>query len=281
MADALATREPALLAAQLTLLALLLAPVGVLDARAWMLIVACLGLLLPRLAASWQLWAAATLLAAARVVRDWPLPDNHAYLLAYWSLALALAFAAVPQGPTLARAARLLLAAVFTLATLQKLLSPEYVDGTFFRWLLADDPRFESLGLLLGRDADALASTRALLATPPWEELPAPARFVEPPALAAAAWVLTWATVVMEGVTAAAFLAPTRLLGWLRDPALLAFCAGTYALAPVAGFGWILLAMGVAQCAPARRRTRLAYLAAFALLVFYEEVPWLDLWAGA
>jgi hypothetical protein len=50
-------------------------------------------------------------------------------------------------------------------------------------------------------------------------------------------------------------------------PSLFLFCAATFALAAVASFGWLLLAMGMAQCEPPEVRTRAAYLVVFALLV--------------
>jgi len=45
----------------------------------------------------------------------------------------------------------------------------------------------------------------------------------------------------------------------------------------VEGFGWLLVSLGVAQCEPRRRRTRLFYLATFGLILFCREVPWLQL----
>ena len=58
---------------------------------------------------------------------------------------------------------------------------------------------------------------------------------------------------------------------------LLAFCATTYAVATIEGFGWLLIAMGVAQCEPARRSMPALYLAAYVLILFYREVPWASL----
>ena len=55
---------------------------------------------------------------------------------------------------------------------------------------------------------------------------------------------------------------------------LLAFCFTTYALAPVAGFGWLLATMGLAQCRPRQRVLRGAYVAVFILILMYAEVPW-------
>jgi hypothetical protein len=91
----------------------------------------------------------------------------------------------------------------------------------------------------------------------------------EPPRLRSLALAATWATLALEAAVAIAFLAPLGRRVWLRHWLLLCFCATTYAIAPVVGFGWLLLAMGAAQCAPHARRTRLAYLGVFALLIFY------------
>lgn len=281
-----ARRAPILLAAQLTLASLLLAPIGDYELRAAVLLLAVAGLLAPGLAASAPLWLALAALATARIALDWPLSDNHAYLLAYWSLGLGLAFAAgAPAAPEaaarLAQTARLLVALVFALATLQKLASPDYLDGTFFRYALAVDDRFEALGRLLGRSDAALAQTRALLEAEPWAPRPAGAAFVETPALRVAAGVFTLATLALEASVALAFLLPARRIpGWLRDASLLAFCAAAYAIAPVAGFGWLLLAMGVAQTDPVRASARSLYLAGFALLLVYRELPWLELLAA-
>ena len=127
---------------------------------------------------------------------------------------------------------------------------------------------------MLGRDDDALAQTRDWVAAARGEPAPDGARFVETSALRTAATVFTWATPLLEAAVAATFLAPRgSSLSRVRDVVLCVFCAGTYALAPVAGFGWILLSMGVAQSDT--ERMRWLYLAVFALLVFHSEVPWL------
>ena len=66
--------------------------------------------------------------------------------------------------------------------------------------------------------------------------------------------------------------------------ALLLFCATTFAVAPVAGFGWLLMVMGVAQCERERKNMRSLYLATFSLILIYREIPWASLlvtWAAA
>jgi hypothetical protein len=267
------------LAARLTLACLLLAPIGILDIRALVLVLAVAGLLAPPLSEWAPFWLGLSVLAGLRVVYDWPLSDNHAYLLALWCLSLAVAFGSAAPARTLAFDARLLVGLAFALAVVQKaVVSEDYLDATFFRWVLADDPRFEDLGRVLGRDGAALDATRDLIRPVPGEPLPAGATFFETPALRAAAHTLTWLTLAIEGLVAATFLAPPRLVpGTVRDASLLAFCAGTYAIAPVAGFGWLLIAMGVAQTSSPIARW--LYLATFALIAFYHEVPWLEVLA--
>ena len=73
-------------------------------------------------------------------------------------------------------------------------------------------------------------------------------------------------------------LAPARLDPFQsRHVLLLAFCLVTYAFAPVAGFGWLLLVMGAAQTDAGERWLRRAYVVAFLVVLFYSEVPWAGL----
>ena len=68
--------------------------------------------------------------------------------------------------------------------------------------------------------------------------------------LALLADVLTWWTLAIEGAVALAFLCPgPSWLGRHRDHLLITFTVTTYLAAPVLGFGWLLLVLGLAQCA--------------------------------
>jgi hypothetical protein len=276
----LAAMDRAALALRLLLHPLLLQPVGQRWLRPGIAAVAALGLLSPRAFASPLLWAALALLAAARLASGWPSNDNHAYLLFYWCLAATLAALARDGDRILAWNGRWLVGLVFLFATLWKLvLSPDFADGTFFRVTLVDDRRFEDFTLLAtGMQRDELLDLRDLVREHhdglfvPWEGMP------EPPArLFALAQGLTLAGLALEAATALAFLAPQgSRLARARDALLVLFCTTTYVLAPVEGFGWILVSMGIAQCEPGRRRTRLAYLVAFAVILFATRWPWLE-----
>ncbi len=266
------------LSLRLTLLALLLQPIGNWVLRPAILGCAGAGLLLPSGHRSSLLWFALTALTAGRVVLDWPLADNHAYLLAYWCLAIALALGVSNAGAHLSSNARWLTGLVFLLAVGWKLSSLDYLDGTFFRVTLLVDDRFEGFTRLVGGlPAEVLDHNRLALE-----------QHVDGPALAGAphltltprvdwlAALMTGWTLTIEAAVAIAFLwGPARF----RHAALLVFCVTVYAVATVAGFGWLLVAMGVAQCAPDEAKARMSYVVAFVLILVYREVPWASMMA--
>lgn len=268
------------LALRLTLLTLLLRPIGDWFLHPLFLGLAAIGIALPGQLRRPPLWIALTTLTALRVTTNWPMADNHAYLLCYWCLAVVLALLSDDPRACLAFHGRLLIGLAFALATLWKVaFSPDYLDGRFFRVTMLIDSRFTSFVQLAGGlTPDQLESFRGFLTQhvdgqllEPLEVPLEPARFIW-----LAQFMTRW-TVLLEGAVAIAFLWPgNRGLAKLRDALLLVFCATTYAVAPVEGFGWLLVAMGIAQCGPARRKTQLLYLVVFALIFFYREAPWAE-----
>lgn len=268
------------LALRLTLLDLLLRPVGSWAIRPFILGLAAAALLRPRWLHQPLLWLALAVLAGTRVALDWPLADNHAYLLSYWCLAAALALMAQDAERPLAFNGRLLVGLVFLFACVWKfVVSDNYLDGTFFEVTLLTDPRFEGFSQVAGgldaqtyqdlsefvgqhRDAGPPLDTNGIVLPPRFEFL----------ALAATGWNL-----FINAALALAFLWPGgRAIDPTRHALLLVYCTITYAIATVDGFGWLLLAMGAAQCSVEQRRTRLAYVAVFILIIFYREVPWAE-----
>ena len=92
----------------------------------------------------------------------------------------------------------------------------------------------------------------------------------------------TWGIVALEAAVALAMLLPASTVGPVSaHVALLLFCGTTYLFAPVAGFGWLLLAMGVGQLDETQVGLRRAYVAAFLIVIFYGEIPWAELALGA
>lgn len=262
----------------LTAIILLLRPLDVWWLAPVVIAAACLSLLSRAVRRAPITWISIALLIAARIAVVWPLSDNHVYLLAYWCLAIGLALTSATPGATLATSSRLLLAGAFAMAVLWKaVLSPDYVDGRFFRVTLLTDERFADASLVFGGlSREQMTQNRAFLKPlPAGAELLTPPSFVEPPRLRAFAAVATWGGLILEGLIALACLVPPRArVDLARHGLLLTFCFTTYALAPVAGFGWLLASMGLAQCRPRQSILRGAYVAVFILILMYSEIPW-------
>jgi hypothetical protein len=272
----------------LTAIILLLRPLDVWWVAPFILAAACLSLVLRPVRRAPVTWLLLALLVAARIVVVWPLSDNHIYLLAYWCLAVGLALASPSPAATLAASSRWLLCAAFALAVVWKaVLSPDYTDGRFFRVTLLTDERFADASLVFGGlSRDQMADNRKFLEPlPEGAALLTPPPFVEPPRLRVFAAVATWGGLLLEALIAVLSLIPAeglprrslaeaRRIQIARHASLLTFCVTTYALAPVAGFGWLLSAMGLAQCRLDQRVLRGAYVAVFVLILLYAEIPW-------
>jgi len=268
----------------LTAIALLLRPMGPWFVRPAILAVAVLMILSPAMLRSALAWGAIAVMVAVRIADDWPLADNHIYLLGYWALAIALSLRAPGGEDELAFSSRWLIGLAFVFAVLWKtMLSPDFLDGRFFRVTLLTDPRFgDAAQLIGGLSAEQLAANRKAL-----ELLPAGAELLEPPSideparLRLLATVATWGIIALEAAVALAMLLPASTVGSsLRHVALLLFCGTTYLFAPVAGFGWLLLAMGVGQLDDRQTALRRVYVAAFIIVIFYGEIPWAGLALG-
>jgi hypothetical protein len=262
----------------LTAIILLLRPLDVWSVAPFVLAAACLSLVVRAIRRAPITWLLVAVLVAARIVLVWPLSDNHIYLLAYWCLAIGPALSGPMPAGTLAASSRWLLGAAFATAVLWKaVLSPDYVDGRFFRVTLLTDERFADASLVFGGlSRDQMAENRSFLQPlPEGAELLTPPGFVEPPRLRAFAAVATWGGLALETLIGVLCLIPSAgRIEQARHASVLAFCATTYALAPVAGFGWLLATMGLAQCRTHQRLLRGAYLAVFILILLYTEIPW-------
>lgn len=270
------------LALRLTLIELLLRPMGPWYVRAVMLLLAMLGLISRACLRAPAFWLGEAALVATSLAMEWPLPDNHIYLLAYWCLAIGIALRLAEPPRVLARASRLLLGCAFAFAVVWKAgLSPDYRDGRFFSVTLLTDDRFADAAQLIGglSDDDLAENRKYLTPLPDGAELLDPPRLHAPGRFRALVQVATWGTLALETLVAGLWLAPVSRRGLLaaRHCAVLLFCLTTYAFAPVAGFGWLLLVMGLASCASDDRRLRAAYVASYGVVLLYDEVPWASL----
>jgi hypothetical protein len=253
--------------------------------RPVLLALAAAALVSPRVLRLPIVWGIATIAIVVRIASDWPLADNHIYLLGYWTLAIALALRSTDWAHSLAITSRRLLGLSFICAVFWKcVLSPDFLDGRFFRVTLLTDPRFgEATMLLTGLSTADLEHNRgALEVLPAGTELLDPPPLVEPRRLQVFATIATWSIVMLEALVATLmFVTMPGVLTWLKHASLLGFCAVTYAFAPVSTFGWILLTMGMAQTDPSDVWLRRLYFGGVLAVLIYAEVPWAGLILGS
>jgi hypothetical protein len=205
-------------------------------------------LVYPRALRNPFVWGSVSVLTAIRIAEDWPLADNHIYLLCYWTLAIALSLRLADASSALAFTSRWLIGLAFAFAVLWKaVLSPDFLDQRFFRVTLLTDPRFGVVAQVIGGlSAQQLDANRAALAPlAQGAELLDPPLIDEPARLRLFATASTWGVLALEAAVAVLMLTsvnrritPIRhvlLLGVLRRH--LRLCAGRRFRVAVAGDG--------------------------------------------
>jgi hypothetical protein len=205
----------------------------------------------------------------------WFSADNHKHLMAYWCVALACGLYTARVQIAVATSARWLIGLAFLFAIAWRVISKDFADSAFFHHTLLTDERFRNVTRLLGGLPAAAfdANASAIDQMAGWRAATDTAALQTTPRITSISGLMTYWTFAVESSVAATFLCPRSLrLSKLRDVALICFCVTTYAIAPVLGFGSLLLAMGLSQT-DGGRAVRIAYLAAFLLLQSFVT-PW-------
>jgi hypothetical protein len=235
----------------------------------------------PRLQVDPTFWLAAAMPQAATVLLRWGQLDNHQYLFMYWCLVLCLGYGAAAvrdRKRIIAFNAQALIALCMGFAVLAKLVSPSYINGAFFQYTLLLDPRFaivsEHVGGMTEEQLNTNRQIRESLHTTRSKSEVAPRTQLESTASipVIASW-MTWWTVGIEAAIALVFAMPGgKSMRRFRNALLLVFLPTTYAIAPVVGFAWILMILGIAQCHENERKTRFAYFATFVITCMPRQI---------
>jgi hypothetical protein len=227
-------------------------------------------LLFPLLRSSKWIWGAIIFVYILGCMPHYFELINHKFLYLYWCVAVFASLFAANFEQAICFNARLLLVLVFAIATLQKLFSADYMDGSFMLYILAKDERIGGLLVMLGwlpknmLQQNMAAVAHVMQYTPQPEQVP----LLYTQSVKLMARVLTWLTLFVEAVTAILFALPATVrLARYRDMLFLLFLFFTYLLAPVAGFGSILAIMGMAQADT--RAKMLLYVLMFLLMQVY------------
>ena len=82
---------------------------------------------------------------------------------------------------------------------------------------------------------------------------------------------MTWWTILIEGALALFCLWPGNgLVAIIRSLVTLVFAASTYLLAPVMGFGWMVIIMGFAQAPEKYQKLRASFIVVLLVIYVYR-----------
>lgn len=206
--------------------------------------------------------------------------DNHDYLFVYWCGLMAL----VLTGPNkwseqmVRLHSSILLGLAFSFAVLWKmLLSADYFDGRFFYGTFLFDSRFYHFASAVSLDGgSSITNARVMLRELMNGAMPGNSMVLPvDPSLWNLSIFSTWWTAVVESAIAVCFLFArcSERFRNLRSDLLLYFVWCTYAMAPVAGFGWLVLILGFGQLSDDQKLRRFLYMLSFVLILGYRLLP--------
>ncbi len=247
--------------------------------RTPLIILSVTGIVIRAARSSPAFWFAISMFIIAHNMVSWANVDNHKWLMGWWCVALGMtALAPVEaQLKVIKFNARLLLGLCFAFATIWKLISVDYMDSTFFKFELLTDSRFRDAAQYVGRvDGEDLKENRKIRDqykrsyrkdAEPSESF----TLVSSPLVDLMAIGMTWWTIFIEGLIAVVCLWPgDRLVAIIRTTVVLVFAATTYLLAPVLGFGWMVVLMGFAQCPEKYKKLQASLLVVLGLFYIYR-----------
>ena len=247
--------------------------------RTPLILLSITGILVRAVRSSPALWFAIAMFVLAHDIVGWEGVDNHKWLMGWWCVALGMT-ALAPEKfelKVIKINARLLLGLCFAFATVWKLLSADYLDSTFFKFELLTDSRFRDTAHYVGgaetEDLKGNRKSRKNLHksyrkdAEPVESI----TLSSGPRVDLLATAITWWTIGIESSIALFCLWPgNRRIAIIRTMVILVFASTTYLVAPVLGFGWMVLVMGFAQCPEQYKKLQASFLVVLGLLYLYR-----------
>lgn len=222
-----------------------------------------LGLVFPKVIGTrWWAWAVVTgVMVGGIALRPLDVPNHH-YMLSYFAGAITVALTGRPEDheALLRGNARWLIVALMGLATLQRVLSPTFLDGSYIGYELTRGGFLEPVQPLLGEVAEtARANDAAALAFR--ETVPTPGDGVTlqstTPTPRLAAYLFTAMILTIEAwIALIMWRAPRSLLAHLS---IWLFVVTLTVIRQEMTFITVLCAVGLLSCPPTRPNIRLGY----------------------
>ncbi len=270
----LLTQPRYLLALRFTLVVLLLYGGG--DSQVLTLLLRTLSgimLVFTPLTTSRIMWMLVSVLLIIHNSIFWLTVGNHQYLYTYWCIACTFVVFSKDPEYFLSVNARLLIGFTFFFATLWKLTSGEFVDGSLIHYYLLTDYRLETLPMFFGNLGQEILAqnrmlNRAIVSAP--QEVVSIALNTSPGVLILSKLMTYWTLLIEGSITFVFLFTWPRWAHDKRDIVFIVFILTTFFLLPVPTLSSILTLLGFAQCPLEKKKTLIAYILLFPLVQLFN-----------
>ncbi len=240
-------------------------------------------LLVPAFGRTEWFWLIVACFSGAALWLEWFDADNHKHLLFYWMLVMYLVYEIKSddeRAQFLAQAAKYLLGFTMGVAVLQKTISPDYLSGDFFEFVLLTDSRFTVFTSLftnldvatLQENLRIFSQARDVTSVSAGDSL----KLHSDESVRRLSLVVTWINYIDQMLIATlVFIRLPQRMEFIKHISIMIFIIPVYAIAPVIGFGWLIIIWGYCIVPDRMKELRLGYIGLFFLVSLYE-IHWID-----
>jgi hypothetical protein len=239
-----------------------------------------------RVLSYWYFWLGLFILQSVDLYQSWISAANHTWVMWYWGLAMLAACLfkdTTDQTKIISNNARWLLIIIMLVAVVWKITTPSYLDGSFFERNLVSNPLMTTFThVISGLEWDAIEGNYQTNY-----------QMFDNPNITSRQYQsnntahylslgITWWVLIIELVIGALLLIQRFKTDTWAHILNIVFIACAYLGAPILGFAWILIVLGIAATGTSHSFLRPWYALLFLLILIYG-LPWdfiLFTWLG-
>lgn len=222
------------------------------------------------------IWFAISFSAVSYFISGWEQIDNHKYILLYWILSIFFSTLCTDEEISnryLGRTSEFLLFFIFFGAVVQKLISVDYLNGSFFAYSLLLDDRFSFLDFMFELDKVMFEEFISNLHSPLRKSNEQIFVLNFSSNLMVFAFIITYFNLVIQLIIEVFSLSGRPQILYFFNISLILFILLVYFAAPVIGFGQILCLLAIQKNYYRGSKKISVYIYLIPLLEIYS-LPW-------
>ncbi|SNT25427.1 hypothetical protein SAMN05421640_2974 [Ekhidna lutea] len=242
------------------------------------MILSAFGLMVPGLHKNRIVWYILSIVFILKTNSQWWTQDNHLFVNMYWVITIAFVLSFKNWRQLLVKNSRAIIGLVFLFATIWKVLSPDFMSGSYFHFTFLTDSRFVEESDILGdlSQADLASNIRSLKESALSNEA-TQAALITNQKIRSVTKLITWHTIIIESLLALLFLLPQRYsITRYRNYLILVFALTTYLVMPIHSFAWLLIAITISQTGEDEKMDRFLLILSLPLMLIYKHIPFMQ-----